>query len=145
MSSIMFKRRKVVSTRMSALPERPSLTSLVAFALVVLPVAYLFSYAPVVRICDRKIEIQMERFSTGVSYEPVVGPLGGPPTVPEFRSISFIDIADASLYPAYEPVDWLIDNTSLRGPLLFWANVWGVFSEFDEGNRRRGAQAVHIP
>lgn len=28
--------------------------------------------------------------------------------------------------PGYQPVLWLIDETWLRQPLLFWADFWGV-------------------
>jgi hypothetical protein len=28
--------------------------------------------------------------------------------------------------PGYGPVEWLIDNTALSKPLLWWGDVWGV-------------------
>jgi hypothetical protein len=31
----------------------------------------------------------------------------------------------------YRPVDWLIDHTPLDGPLLTWANLWGVRMQFE--------------
>ena len=33
---------------------------------------------------------------------------------------------------AYKPIDWLIDNTSLRHPLFWWADVWGVRPYFEK-------------
>ena len=78
---------------MSSPRTKPSRTSLVAFALfVVLPILYVLSYAPVVRVCDRQF--------------PIVGDPQKPP------------MADAFLYPEYQPVDWLIDSTPLREPLF---------------------------
>ena len=35
--------------------------------------------------------------------------------------------------PVYRRVDWLIGETPLRDPLLWWADVWGVRGPFVEG------------
>lgn len=39
---------------------------------------------------------------------------------------------------AYAPVDWLIDNTFLREPLLRWSELWNVraFLESDSHGRK---------
>jgi hypothetical protein len=38
---------------------------------------------------------------------------------------------DGRDYPVYRPVDWLIDHTPLRYPLLCWAELCGVRSDFE--------------
>ena len=95
----------------------PSFTSLVAFFLIVSPIIYVLSYAPIVRVCGR----------------PIV-----PAAIPDGTSgviVWFVGepMADSSLYPAYKPVDWLIDNTPVRRPLFVWAEVWGVRDAFEIG------------
>ena len=74
-------------------------------------VLYVLSYAPFVRMRG------------GLQYAPLPPPTsvwdlhGDPPIV------SFGDGRD---YPAYRPVDWLIDNTPLRDPLLWWADLFDI-------------------
>lgn len=106
---------------------RPSITSLVAFFLIVTPVVYVLSYAPVVRVCGRTV----------VEFEPDLD-IPYPPgthisSYPDFGDSpgSEVLIADSSLYPMYGPVDWLMDHTSLRGPLLTWAELWSVREAFE--------------
>jgi hypothetical protein len=31
----------------------------------------------------------------------------------------------------YDPVDWMMDKTPLRRPLLAWAEFWGIRSSFE--------------
>jgi hypothetical protein len=111
---------------MSMRASRPSVTSLVAFFLIVTPVVYVLSYAPVVRVCGRTVEY---RFNVDIPFPQ------GTAIAPGFESGSEMviqqQIADSSLYPMYGPVDWLIDHTPLRGPLLSWAGLWGVRDAFD--------------
>ncbi len=76
--------------------RRPSITSLVAFFLIVSPLVYVLSFAPVVRICGQR-----------------------------------------SLYPAYKPVNWMIDHTALREPLFIWAGIWGVRDEVEANSIAR--------
>ena len=83
-----------------------------AVVLAVLMLLYVLSYAPVVRL--------MGGWKT---YATVDG-FGNPATV------------KAPIYgddlPVYKPLDWLIDETPLRDPLLWWADVWGVRGTFVE-------------
>lgn len=106
--------------------RKPSITSLVAFALIVSPVLYVLSYAPVVRFCgeaDPDLDIPFQSGSFAPSYD------------------DYLDrpLADSSRYPAYKPADWLNDNTPLRRPLFFWAEMWGVRDAFENGNVIRTA------
>ena len=98
---------------------KPSKTSLVAFAML-LPVVYVLSYAPVMRVCGRTL------------------PAGQLPPI----GVEVPPLADASLYPAYHPVDWLIDNTPLRKPLFWWADLWGVGDYLRYNSLRHAAEAM---
>jgi hypothetical protein len=42
-----------------------------------------------------------------------------------------LEWADGEQYPAYLPVDWLIDRTPLRQPLFWWAGLFGLRDEFE--------------
>jgi hypothetical protein len=95
---------------MSSDHKKPSLTSLVVFAML-LAVLYVLSYAPVVRVRRvthvlRPDEIVL--YATATEQIPCPLP---------FR--------------AYRPVDWMIDNTPLRKPLFVWAGLWGTREEFE--------------
>ena len=115
---------------MSSLHTKPSFTSLVAFGVVLLPFVYVLSYAPAVRVCGRTRPVEELLTISGVYYmEPVV-----------FQQ----RLADASLYPPYQPVDWLIDNTPLRKPLFYWAELWGVREQFEAGESGRSPFFFHI-
>jgi hypothetical protein len=70
-----------------------------------LVIAYPLSYAPVMRF---KLEQS--------SLSPMRSHLHPP-----------IDVTEL---PIYQSVDWLIDNTPLRKPLIAWAEFWGVEDEF---------------
>lgn len=88
--------------------RKPSFTSLAAFFLVVTPILYVLSYAPVVRFCGPPLEYQ----------PPMVGP-GNRATVYRLRE-----------YRSFAPVDWLIDNTPLKEPFFLWADLWGIREAF---------------
>lgn len=99
------------------LRRKPSVTSLVAFFLIVSPLVYALSYAPIVRICEAVYPV------------PQISIRQGACTISADR----VPVADASQYPPYKPVDWVIDNTPLRTPLFYWAEVWGVRKPFEYG------------
>lgn len=105
--------------------KKPSITSLVAFFLIVAPFVYVLSYAPVVKICRRSVETrEVPRAQLSVSFQ--------------MRPVAVRrELADGSLYPLYSPVDSLIDRTSLRKPLFFWADIWGVREAFESGFQER--------
>ena len=84
--------------------KRRAIGKWAAWALVFVVVVYPLSYAPFVRL-------QIEHRTADGSFL-----FGGP--------------FDASMFPFYQPVDWLIDNTPLKKPLIAWAHVWGVGDEF---------------
>jgi hypothetical protein len=52
--------------------------------------------------------------------------------------------ADGGNLPLYAPVDWLIDKTPLKEPLLWWAHVWGVEEDFWFANAIRGGAHFSI-
>ena len=111
------------------MPSPRTKPSLVACVMLVLPLVYVLSYAPVVRVCGRTAEV--ETLPTSVVYSGGVGvvriwPISRP-------------MADSSLYPTYKPIDWLIDNTPLRKPLFFWAQLWNVRVEFEQGAEHRAS------
>ena len=121
--------RACYNARMPSPRTKPSRTSLVAFVLIVTPLVYVLSYAPVVRVCGRTAEVPFTvRDRISVSY-----------SLPETYTLK---PADASLYPTYQPVDWLIDNTPLRQPLFYWAEIWGVRNQFQAGVSFRSLDAL---
>lgn len=77
--------------------------SLIAFAA---PALYVLSYAPFLRL-EMGADIDYSRFPDGVMFC--------------FGEEYFIHT-----HPAYAPVEWMIDHTPLRKPLIVWANVWTV-------------------
>lgn len=87
---------------------------LVFFAVMVL---YPLSYAPVVRV-------QRE------TWKPTAHPLSS--------SVVSFYVIDSSTSAVYKPVDWLIDETPLREPLLWWAEVCGVRGSFEFSALVRG-------
>jgi hypothetical protein len=89
---------------MTAKPRKPLLVNLTWAGILVLPVMYVLSYAPVVRW-------EYSRLST-------IDHLVGLPM-------------DGSDLPLYAPVDWLIDHTPLRRPFFWWAGVFGVRQQFE--------------
>ena len=96
------------------LDQRGSCCKWVALFLLVLPVLYVLSYPPVMRY-----------FSV---HRPDTWWRGQLTDFPDGRNV-----------PAYRPVDWLIDNTMLRTPLLAWGAVWGVESDMRMTAREREA------
>ena len=47
---------------------------------------------------------------------------------------------DGDDLPVYKPLDWLIDETPLRDPLLWWADVWGVRGTFVKASSWRSSR-----
>ena len=82
-------------------------------AVILLTVAYVLSYAPVVRL-NGSWTVQMVPNWNGRVY-PIKAPLCG-----------------TTGLPVYRPVDWLIDHTPMREPLWTWAELWGVRTVFTE-------------
>ena len=84
------------------------------FAIVVLAVVYVLSYAPVVK---------------WKGPYAIHNPHNGP--------IVFAYPVDGTHLPMYRPVDCLIDETPLREPLLIWAGVWGACEAFEDARVNR--------
>lgn len=101
----------------------PSPRLVVALILVLAPILYVLSYAPVVRVLGRSKEF---------ANPPDLSAYSG-----NTRLVGQADCADASLYPAYGPVDFLIDHTPLREPLFSWAQIWDVRDDFENGRNLR--------
>jgi hypothetical protein len=100
---------------MSTKARKPWLANLVwatALFFVFGPVLYVLSYAPCVRLL-------------GGGFEVSSTPIGGGMTINRVEHWG-----DGRDYPAYQPVDWLIDNTPLQRPLFWWAGLFGVEPEF---------------
>jgi hypothetical protein len=94
--------------------RKPSLTSLIAFAIIVSTV-YVLSYAPVVRISWK-----WQLVTPSELFKPL----------------------DGEELPIFRPVDWLIDETPLQEPLFAWADLCGVRTEFEfaANGRRAGSR-----
>lgn len=88
---------------------------------------YVLSYAPVVRLMGGF------RMYTGTDL------LGNPATVK--APIHGDDLI------VYKPVDWLIDETPLREPLMWWADSCGVGSPLRDAMtwRQRGTRSRNGP
>lgn len=93
--------------------RRPLLVNLTwaTAALLVLGVLYVLSYAPFVRLRG------------GIEYAPEDEWGGFHPMIESY--------GDGRDYPAYKPVDWLIDRTPLRRPLFQWAGLFDVRSDME--------------
>ena len=89
----------VYNTRMPSPRTRPSRTSLVAFFLIVTPIVYVLSYAPVFRL----------------TIDAVTG------------DFSMADPPREGWQELYRPVEWLTDSTPMREPLLHGARLWGDY------------------
>ena len=50
---------------------------------------------------------------------------------PAYRYMQNGDLPSGGVWRVYAPVNWLIDMTILREPLLDWADYWGVRFEFE--------------
>ncbi len=72
---------------------------------------YPLSYAPVLRMVG-----------PWKSHGPIS--VGSPSTY--FVSGTLHLPVDGRELPVYQPIDWLIDETPLREPLLDWAELWGL-------------------
>ena len=110
---------------MTAKPRKPLLLNLTLVAVLVLPVAYVLSYAPVYRALHTASPspFQDSRFNGSISRLP------------------------SAHVPGYAPVDWLIDHTPLREPLFLWADAFGVRSSFQHSHmvRMLGVDLDSIP
>src|SRR5262245_62047307 len=69
-------------------------------------VAYVLSYPPAVTIAERLHLIRRGVF----------------------------DGVDGDKLPVYKPVDWLIDHSVVRKPILAWAWCWGQYDNFELGS-----------
>ena len=71
-----------------------------------------------------------------LSYAPGVRLMGGWTTYATVDGLGNPSADKAPIYgdalPVYKPIDWMIDETPLRDPLLWWAGVCGVGSPFVE-------------
>jgi len=83
-------------------PSQPKRGVPCVAAVVILFVVYVLSYAPAVRL-----------------YGPTT-------TIHRTVRITIVNSVDGGQLPVYRPVDFLIDRTPLRRPMLAWAGVWGV-------------------
>lgn len=101
---------------------KPSHTSIIAFVLIVLPVLYVLSYAPFVRASRGRYSARRTHRMSVLDPDDVVLPGAG------------------SRYPAYKPVDWLVDNTVLTEPLLLWSGLWGVREYFEHDTLLRESE-----
>ena len=100
---------------MTAKPRKPPLVNLTLVGVLVLPVLYVLSYAPVVRW----------KYDRLPATDQFVG-----------RPI------DGSDLPLYAPVDWLIDHTPLERPLFWWAGVWGMRQQFVLSSAYRSVEGI---
>jgi hypothetical protein len=89
---------------------------LCALASIVLLTAYVLSYAPAVRYVKARQQPDPFRLYAADGYD----------------------------LPLYAPVDWLIDRTPLYTPLLHWAEIWGVESDFWMANFCRAGGCVSL-
>ncbi len=77
-----------------------------------------------------------------LSYAPVVRVREGPD--PEYSMPETLLVSPPDEYPPYKPVDWMIDNTPLRKPLFWWADLWGVGVEFELATLVREARRLDL-
>lgn len=115
---------------------RPSITSLVAVFLIVLPAMYVLSYAPATRMFHRTAVwedaydlIGTDTLIKNRGYPPGSRSVANSATTLTPGTVYVVPPEGGSLHPVYEPVEWLIDHTPLRTPLLAWAGIWGVRGE----------------
>jgi hypothetical protein len=82
-------------------------------AVLILPLAYVLCYAPMVRIMGGWTTEQVPGFDGRM--HATQAPICGTTTL-----------------LLYRPVDWLIDEPRLSDPLFAWADLWGVEKQFRE-------------
>jgi hypothetical protein len=88
-----------------------------------LAVLYVLSYAPVVKWKESTLP-------SVSATDPHTG-----------HTVVITTPVDGQGLPLYVPVDWLIDHTILRHPLLRWADLWDVGTTFRVmSNIRRGVE-----
>jgi len=106
-------------------------------ALLVVLVLYVLSYAPMYRLKYG----QPLRILTAADLHLVkVAPPSLPATFRTQEPREWVPLA------CYAPVDWLIDGTPLRRPLLWWAGVWDVreWVEGDSSTRKRKREGTYL-
>jgi hypothetical protein len=104
--------------------------------MLVLGVLYVLSYAPMYRLkYGQPLRIQTHAALRLVHYAPP----GLPATVRAQEPRDWVPLA------CYAPVDWLIDGTPLRHPLIWWAGVWDVreWVESDSRTRKRKREGTY--
>jgi len=85
-----------------------------------------------------------------LSYSPFIryshGNYRRPTRVPYLASWEFNEDVLRGTYPAYAPVEWLIDNTVLSRPLNAWARICGVEEAHSDmaHNRRIRARVAEL-
>jgi hypothetical protein len=55
-----------------------------------------------------------------------------------------LSAADGYELPPYAPIDWMIDQTPLRRPLLCWAELCGVGTDFWFASEIRSGTSFHF-
>ncbi len=67
----------------------------------------------------------------------VLYPLSYAPTLRIVRDFNLVSVSnpfgvhDGGELPVYQPADWIIDRTPMRKPMLVWADLFGVRSDFE--------------
>jgi hypothetical protein len=80
---------------MPAARRKPVLPNIVLAVVLLVPV-YVLSYAPALRLMHSRVVVDHPFMETVIPH-----------------------------VPGYAPVEWLIDNTPMREPLLRWGDLWG--------------------
>jgi hypothetical protein len=105
-------------------------------ALLMVGVLYVLSHAPMYRLkYGQPRRILTEADLHLVKYAP--------PSLPAtYRTREPRDWVPLA---CYAPVDWLIDSTPLRRPLLWWAGVWDAreWVEGDSATRKRKREGTY--
>jgi len=101
-----------------------TITVTVILLLFLLPVVYVLSSAPAVRLGlwpSAEVttgNVVARRLKPGILRELRARKVG--------TSMIVVVHGHSGSIAAYKPVEWLIDETPLREPLFWWADVWGV-------------------
>lgn len=96
------------------MPSRPQHRLVSVFVIaIVLCALYVLSYAPFLRLrygADEPRFVSLGYYAVNL----------GPPTRPDTG-------------PFYKPVEWLIDETRCKAPLIEWAEMWNVSEQTQGG------------